>query len=88
LPFVLQRSGPSRDLTRTIGRAPSGAVASAGSLLLALPSRLIGGLYQSLNIVRQRLRLGQPLNHGLDRWLHDLAKVGVEGSNPFARSKT
>jgi len=37
-------------------------------------------------MVRQRPTIR--LNHGFDRWVHDLAKVGVEGSNPFARSKT
>jgi hypothetical protein len=36
-------------------------------------------------MVRQRPTIR--LNHGFDRWVHDLAKVGVEGSNPFARSK-
>jgi hypothetical protein len=77
LPFVLQRSGPSRDLTRTIGRAPSGAVARAGSPTSCSSEPPHRRPLLPLNMVRQRPTIR--LNHGFDRWVHDLAKVGVRG---------
>ena len=66
-------------------RQPSGKLAGAARQI-GLPARLPTGGNPPRN--RARLPAGKHTERGRSSGVeHNLAKVGVEGSNPFARSR-